>query len=1152
MALKTNSFKTSVNIKFDLGKEEFVNRYLPTPSHAESLLGLLRGFNNPANLRSHIIVGPYGTGKSLIATIVGSVVSKELNKKTTNSLVCKFDKVHDEIFDELSKAKDIEKKFLTVALNGNEGSFRQAVLSAIIHTLNEHNVDIILPGQSGKIIETLDLWKLKFPKTYKDFKKTLITLGKDFHTFRLEVLTQDKEAIEWFISMYPTLTSGAEFIIDYKQGFVEQIKSVLEQLNKKNLGLFIAYDEFGRLLQTLETHEIHETMQDLQDLAELTDHHSDNIHLLLITHRNLGQYFSLFTDEFKNEFQRIEKRFKTYYVESDRYTFIRLADNVLHEIDVSANIDQHTKEELVKYLRKYPLFPELNQQEIERLVIEGVYPIHPVTLYLLPHLSSLFGQNERTLFTFLESQDSGGLRNHMSKRDSHYLPFYLFQYFFPSVFDVDTSKEEYASLKVYKNLITRIPDIDKGINSGGHKNLIQFITLWQLVGLQSKFKLTTEFLSFALNINMIELEKIMEELVKLKAVRYNRVLEYWELLEGSSFHLENLIQDKSLTLNTTRAKRINVLGHVLPKRFYFANEYNDEKSLTRYANVQVVFSSDVIADKLTVELTEHNKSDATIYYILLEENKQYDEVLAKVQQFKSNLSIFVLNKTSYQVIQQPVNELVAIETLLEDVELLKEDKNLQQELLLKKEDLKFEVDNYMSCFTSYTPETIWIYNSEIMDIRSEMVLEEELSNLMFKFYPYTPEVTNDSFNRRFINNIQRKAGYKVLDHVINEYQDENFGIEGQGPDYLIYATIFKNNQLNLIDLENISNENFKMLRNALKEKLEKETRGKLSGLVNIMRSQPFGIREPLIPIYLVSLLRDKWDDMMFYRNEMYVAGVNGEKFYQMVNEADEYEYVYHELEETYQNFFNELDRLFIEYANDLVKNKPKVIILNNAMLSWLRSLPRITQITNILPKDIIKFKEVIKRSEINPQEALMALYNIYRNDFKLLEKHKLHLEKYFYNFREEVEMSIFSITEKENLDDLLSWAKQQNSLLQKQNKMINNLVKLEIREEWIDIFAYNFTGVELSNWSDTTYDLFQRQIVLEYDEVLNNDVNNIKQDHTEIKINGTVKIVKNVELSTKSNTIYSNIQRMVKNAGRNVPKEEVEFMIYKLLDEFID
>src|SRR3954454_6037793 len=112
MTTNIATFKTSVNIKFDLGKKEFVNRYLPTPSHAESLLGLLRGFNNPRNnKRSHIIVGPYGTGKSLIATIVGNITSKKIkDQKTLNTLSKKFNKVHDDIYDELQNVKQLEKK----------------------------------------------------------------------------------------------------------------------------------------------------------------------------------------------------------------------------------------------------------------------------------------------------------------------------------------------------------------------------------------------------------------------------------------------------------------------------------------------------------------------------------------------------------------------------------------------------------------------------------------------------------------------------------------------------------------------------------------------------------------------------------------------------------------------------------------------------------------------------------------------------------------------------------------------------------------------------------------------------------------------------------------------------------------------------------
>lgn len=56
------TFKTSVNIKFDIGNTEFIKRYISTPSHAEAINGIIEGFTKEDANRAHILVGPYGTG----------------------------------------------------------------------------------------------------------------------------------------------------------------------------------------------------------------------------------------------------------------------------------------------------------------------------------------------------------------------------------------------------------------------------------------------------------------------------------------------------------------------------------------------------------------------------------------------------------------------------------------------------------------------------------------------------------------------------------------------------------------------------------------------------------------------------------------------------------------------------------------------------------------------------------------------------------------------------------------------------------------------------------------------------------------------------------------------------------------------------------
>jgi hypothetical protein len=1150
MTTKVATFKTSVNIKFDLGKKEFVNRYLPTPSHAESLVGLLKGFNYPSeNPRSHIIVGPYGTGKSLIATIVGNLTSKKIkDQKTLNTLSNKFNKVHDDIYVELKQAAQLEKRFIPVILNGYEGRFREAIINALFRAINEQDIDILLPGQYGKIVQTVELWESEFPKTFKNFKKLLKENDRDLDLWRISILNQNKDEVEWFLSVYPQLTSGAKFTTEYNESFIEQIKYILTQLNQQNLGLFIAYDEFGRLLQSLELQDINETMQDLQDLAELVDHECENLHLLLISHRNLRHYFQILNDDLKNEFERIEKRFKVYFVESDKSTFIRLADNIIQGLSKKTFINEDKISITKQYLRKYPLFPELNQQEIDKIILEGIFPVHPVALYLLPYLSNIYGQNERTLFTFLESKETGGLLYHIDKTNEYYLASDLFNYFFPNVYDIGNGNDEQNILRLYKAIVTKTPQIEE---KREFLSLIKLIALWQIAGLQSKIKLDSDFLCFAMNMDTESISVLLRELSLLKVIRYHHNHGYWELFEGSSFQIDQLILERKAQHVTSRSRRISILEGNLTKHHFFSNEYNDQKSITRYSKVKFLVSSDITNNEIDWKrLRVDTNADAVIYYVLNENKNDITNVIDKIKTVKDELSIFCLSKLPFSSIEENLAEIATIDSLLSDVELLNQDKQLKQELLLRKEDINFVINEFLSKYISYGNDVSWFYQGDIIHIKSEIVLENFLSKIMFKIFPYTPEVRNDSFNRKRLNNVQRKAGQLVLDHLINNFDEQNIGIEGQGPDYLIYATVFKNNNLHPARLDTIVTKEFNYLRETLLKRIEQNTMGRLSDFVKIMLDQPFGIREPLIPIYLVTLLRDKWDQIMFYRNDLFVSGINGEKLYKMLDESSEYDYIYYNFDVEYQQFFKVLEEQFGDYQNDLVKNKPIVIRLNNSLLSWLRSLPRITQITNKLDEDLIWLKDTIRRSEVNPQESLTQLYKKYGNNIVELSLHKQELEIYFDNYKENLKKDIYYIFDSTGFEDLYSWANNQSPAIKKENNLVKSILNSNGSNDWVYSFVNNYIGIDLENWSDTTYDLFKKQMADNFNSTLVED--NTSGDYIQLSYNGKMKAVKRVSLSTKSETIYKNVQRMINNAGRNITKEEIENFVLKLVDEFIE
>jgi hypothetical protein len=1144
--MKCQAFKTSVNIKFDFGKKEFIERYLPTPSHAESLIGLLDGFLGQGN-KSHIIVGPYGTGKSLIATIVANVVSKKMNKKDSVLLLNKFNKVHDEIFTKLREVQTLKIKYIAVPLTGNEGNFRKALLTAINRELYKNKIDIVMPGHVGKILDILLLWESEYKETYKKFLKLLKEYEKDIEVWRIAIINGDLGEIDWFTRIYPTLTSGSIFTLELKDSFIEQIEYVMNELGKKNIGLFITYDEFGRFLQSLESGEINQTMQDLQDIAELASHSKESLHILLISHKNLSQYMLLQEEEYRNEFQRIEKRFRYYYVKSDKGAFFRITENYLQGLEIKENLNVFQYSEQINMIRKYQLFPELNQTEIEKIIINGIYPIHPLTLFLLPQLSGNFGQNERTLFTFLESNETGGLRNHLDKSNEYYRPAFLFNYFFPSSNSIEEAEDLHNILKMYRKAIAKHQELF--INKKALE-VLKIVTLWNLADAQSQVKLNTELISFATLITESKLDEILKILTDEKVIRFNRVIGAWELFEGSSFILDDLKEKALLNVNVSMDNRIKLLHRLLVKKFFLANEYNDEKNMTRFAGIKFITSSVVEQNELDInhDLQERN-ADALVYYIIIEHRSSEKKLKEILQTYRNNRAIFALSPSSLFEYENHLKDLLLINHLLMDQDILTQDVSLKRELEWQKEELIYHITKYINSYTSYNKNIEWFHNGLSINIESEIQLEKLLSDIFFMDFPLTPEIRNDSFNRRKINNVQYKAAITVLNGILTSFDKPQLGINGQGPDYLIYATIFKNNKFNVDHLNAIQDINLFQLRQQLLKLLESNPTGNLNLLIELMKSQPFGIRDPIIPILLVALIRDKWEQLMFYRNEMFITGVNAEIIYKMVNQAEEYKYEFLNYSAEFEDYLNNLESLISPYINDLTKGRTKLIKVCNGLLTWLRNLPKITQITTNQEIELLGFKEIIRRSEIDPLKSIQLLFEKYGNNTSYIQKCMTQLEQHFESYKNSITNYLLINCSFSDIYELIFWLNHLKAVQRKNNRLAKYLLQAN-SNNLIEDFCFNYTGVKLVNWSDKTYDLFINQI--------QTDISSLKavvqpiDNSIEIVYSGISKSISQVELSTKSETIYNNVSRMIKNAGRNVPKEEIEVLIFRLLNEFIE
>jgi hypothetical protein len=1158
------SFKTSVNIRFDIGKDEFVNRYIPTPSHTEVLKGILDGFIKDSN-RAHIVVGAYGTGKSLIATVLSSIVSKRTNEKSVEKLIGKFNHFDDYIADQINSASKLNKKYIPILLTGNEGRFRQAIVSNVIKALKADGIEIILPGISSKIVSSVEKWRTDFPTTYNAFVQSLLANGKDLNKWLEEVKNQNELELKFFLELYPQLTSGASFDADYNENLITQMEYINEILEEQNLGIIIVYDEFGRFLQGLNSTKLNEAMEDIQDLAELTNR-SSSLQLLLITHKSLRQYFSGFSSDIGKEFQRIEKRFRQYHITSDQVTFLKIAEVILTENIINKPaLAESLYNKTLQSLKKYALFPSLNPLEREQIIVKSMYPLHPVSLFILPHLSSVFGQNERTLFTFLESEETGGLLNHIRKSNSYYKPHQLFDYFFPDASETDVDQEVASNILLYKKAVARIPDnlVDK-IEA---INLIKFISIWNLCNLQQEQKLSSDFLAFVMQSDIKELESLIDILSNHKVLRYNRLSEHWELHAGSKVDINEKIGARKEDFVLGKDEVLKVLSKSLGKKYYFPERYNDEKDMTRFARVEIVLEHELSEIRLKFE--NNTVADLVLYYVIPEQDDVSAIKKRLLNDKSSDNELFVIHYKPISTIKQELYESYIIDELANDREFLSEDKGIKEELIFLQNESEYVIRKYLSALAEVDDNLIWINSNEEKRVSNAIALSELLSGICFRLFKETPRIINDSFNRMNVSGVQKGEAKKLIDGIINSPTHPQFGIEGSGPAYAIYASIFKNNanfdkNINELDYRNIDYKPYFLLREKLISLLDQKPKGNFNEIVKVFAGVPFGVRKPIVPILLVAMLRDRWSEFMLYRNEMFVPGLSGDKLFEILDEegAHNYQYVYEQVDEEYIDFFNMIENHFESYIETRLvgQSNSRLIQICGTLVKWLRSLPRFTQISDGVSSELSNLRDIIRQTEVKPQQSIAELYELYNNDkFVDLLQIKEYGESYLEEFVHGIKKHTLSSLNVNNISEIINWATQQHEYVKKNNELVKTILSTDAEEEgWLSKFLELYTGVLIGDWSDKTLDKFNRDLMLDYNKAIDFHESEKSSDkkheknYVEVKFGNKKKVISKVEFSVKTKTVYSNIDRIINNAGRNMSKNELEYMIYLLMEQYVE
>lgn len=773
-----DTFKYSCNIKSDYLDESRVNAFLPNYQLVEYLKNTIADITAQNSTKSILISGAYGTGKSYLISILCAILSN--NKLKLQPL---FKKIKNYTNTEKMISQNIaNSNYLIVFPQDSFKHFKQAITQGIVNSVEDNDLDIKFSYIFDVIVSKIEQWKNEFPYFYE----LLNDICKDLPKLISNLNSHSDEALGQFISLYPQIMAGDNFsLISENVGLIDNLEQF--EINASKLGyqgIIYVFDEFGRYLESnADTIDVKE----VQDMAEFCNRTNSKSSLILSTHKGLYQYSGIdSTHDDQVEWEKVSGRFKQIHLNNDADSIADVINTAVQKTNYFDKFIESNKDQFNKYRDS---FYELQTTE-DLDILNKMFPLNYVSAKILPLLTTKLGQNDRTLYTFLCSDQKGALKDLFNKLKDGYKTINLdklFDYFSANLDNLDLRSYEYKLYNIVQNHLRSTKVINEKI-------LIKILALFSIIDLNNDLEPSKNVLKLASGLEEDSFIKTLENLINKRILIYRRHTEIYELATDLTYNIDKDVDDylNKATIND------NDLGDMLLKTissdYIYPYIYNQEHHINRYLHSYYLFDYD-LDSFLTNNKLDKDSDYNVIFLIRTDKNINIDLT-------KLNNTLLINNNKKTLDIKSILRELCAIQTVATYPN-YKENQNA----LLELSRFRFEsINKVRSSINNYFDfdNSLYIY-PEKKKLNSKNEFQCYLKEYLEKKYPRFIVINYEVINMSKLSVPVKTARNRILDKLFNNHFDKKY-FENTGAENSIARIVLYNSGIiddrNLISVDN--------------------------------------------------------------------------------------------------------------------------------------------------------------------------------------------------------------------------------------------------------------------------------------------------------------------------------------------------------------
>lgn len=794
------------------------------------------------------------------------------------------------------------------------------------------------------------------------------TLKSNKSYFGLNLLSNPKIGFIKIVGEYKSLQDSFIDLLEINndKNIVENIFSEIYNryydLGENNPLLFIVIDEFGKFLEYASHNEPEKELYFIQQLAEFVNNSDNNIVLLTTVHQNFDAYAIHLESSQRQEWTKVKGRFKEITFNEPVEQLLFLASEHIEEKQ-STRKKEKTINELVDLLTVSQVFN--TSEDYINGIAKKLYPLDPISSYVLTLSLQKYGQNERSLFSFLESTDHTGLYQHSILRDGFYSIAEVYDFLIYNYFSDLNSRynQDFNAWKAIKTSLEKVEVLfDKNLSE--YQKLVKTIGLLS-INVQAGSYINRDFLTkySEKSLGIKDAEKLIEDLEIKKIILYRNYNNRYILFEGTDLDIPTALYEAGnkiddITDVVTLLNKNYSLPPVLAKRAMFETgtprlfEYKissqpisikPEGDVDGFINL--IFNEKNILEDIKKISVENEEAILYCYYLNSKEIKDL---------------LFEIEKTR-KVIEENPDDKVAVTEL----------KNI---IVHQRNLLNHKILN--SFFGSKSPVT-WVFNGEEKELKSQKEFNSFLSEICKTVYHKTPYFNNELVNKHKISTSIHTAKRRYFNALANDWDMPQLGFDTDKfpPEKTIYLSLLENNGIKLCD-DNSSNliephnENgFYNLWEASVEFLNSAKISKRSVLefVEILSNKPFKLKQGFIDFWIPTFLFIKRDEYALFNEGIYTPVINEDILERISKLPEDFKVKAFALDGVKLDIFNSY-RKFLNIDLNKNGNAQTFIETIKPFLVFYRGLPEYSKQTNRLSKGSISIRNAIANSK-DPEQS---------------------------------------------------------------------------------------------------------------------------------------------------------------------------------------